>query len=260
MPADKLELLSSKVEGAFKEMAEKKGRKASGYSRYIDLRDTPYEIPIRLYCGGIHNGVNKLQFHDVAHLGLTETRRLVRLVCGKAAWVRISRLDWCFDVAGISAVDLASHCRLSKVQTCGYVKSRNGITFYLRRSKLGSVLMYDRIGRLRAIHDPLARCYSKSDQLTRIEVQLKGKSLQFRNFSDIERYGELNLLSDISFWEFGCKRQDLNIVDALAADGFLGKIEKYGLQVASKTYSSQEFDYLQKQFLIPRSQSPLRNL
>lgn len=258
--ADKVVLLSHFIESKYLKLAREKGKPTSGYSRFIDLRKTPEELPVLLYCGGIHNGIHKLQFVDVGHLGLSRTRKIAKTIFGDLRSVRIFRIDWCIDLWGYSALDVARYCRLARVQNCSVICSRSGITFYLRDSKEHVLLIYDRLDRLRSIRHPLAECCSSDDQVTRVEVQLRGRGLPFRRLRDIERYAEVDLLSGMSFWELPRKKENLSTTDALAAEGLLSQIERFGLQVASKMYTAQTWAYLSKKYLIPASELKFPNL
>jgi len=260
MPADKLILLSHDIRASFLKLAKAQGERKGGYSVYVDLTKTDANLPARLYCGGIHNGINKIDFVDVAHLGLSGVRRIAKTIFGDLHHTRIARIDWCIDLADLSVLELALYCRVARAQNCGFERSRTGITFYLRRSKQSVLLIYDRLGRLRSIRDPLAQYYSKDDRLTRVEVQLKGRGLPFRRFRDVERYSEHDLLPDISFWKLGRKREGLTTTDALAAEGLLRTISEYGLQATSKMYTAQTWAYLRAKYLVPASQSSFPNL
>ncbi len=261
MPAHKLVLLCKNIRRPYLGTVKLLGKRVGGYSRYIDLREGEERLPVRLYQGGIHDGINKLQFDDeIAQLGLTKTREIVNAICGPRDEVRISRIDWCLDLPGISVVDLALYCRVARSQTFALHRSRSGITFYLRRSKAFTLLFYDWVGKRRASHHPLARFYGPNDHLTRIEVQLRGRGLPFRDFDEIEDYAEMHLLLNLSFWEFGLKKKRLTVMQDLAAEGFLKRIEQYGVAGTSKLYSPQVFAGLCKKFLIPASKSPVPDL
>jgi hypothetical protein len=258
MGADKLVLLSRSIRSKYLRLAREKGERKGGYSRVIDLRETPEKLPVLLYCGGIHNGIHKLQFVGVAHLGLSRVREIASQIFGDLRFVRIFRIDWCIDLWGISVLDFALYCRLTRAQNCKVVRSRTGISFYLGDSKQRVLLIYDRLARLRAIRDPLAEYYSTSDQLTRVEVQLRGRGLPYRRLRDIERYGELDLLSQLSFWEIKrTNKKSLKPIEALATEGLLYKIDRFGLQATSKMFASQAWAYLQRKLLTPASKSEL---
>jgi hypothetical protein len=254
--ADKVILLSRTIRSRYLQLAREKGERKGGYSRFIDLRKTPEKLPALLFCGGIHNGIHKLQFVGVAQLGLSRVREIASQIFGDLRFVRISRIDWCVDLWGISVLDFALYCRLTRAQNCKVVRSRSGISFYLGNSKQRVLLIYDRLARLQAIRDPLAEYYSTSDQITRVEVQLRGRGLPYRRLRDIERYGELDLLSRLSFWEIKrTNKKTLRPIEVLAAEGLLYKIDRFGLQATAKMFASQAWAYLQGKFLTPASKS-----
>ncbi len=260
MGADKLVLLSDSIKRKYRALAEAMGESKGGYSRLIDLRKAPERLPALLYCGGIHNGINKLQFVDVRCLGLSRVRKIAEKIFGDLKFVRIYRIDWCVDLWGIPALEVARYCRIVRAQNCGVMRSRSGFSFYLRRSKEHVLLIYDRLARLRSIRHPIAEYYSSDDQIARIEVQLRGKGLPYRRFGDIERYAEVDLLPGLSFWESARKKTKLSTTDCLAAEGLLCQIEQLGLQVTSKRYSAQTWAYLTKKYLIPASELPFPSL
>jgi hypothetical protein len=213
-----------------------------------------------LYCGGIHNGVHKLQLIEVARLGLSRVRKIIDEVFGDPRFIRIARIDLCIDLWDVSAHDLAIYCRIVQAQNCSIEKSRSGVTFYLRRSKQHVVLLYDRLARLRAIRRSPVDYPPSVEHVARLEVQLKGRALPFRNFRDIEQYPDLDVLSGISFWKSGFKREGLTTTAALAAEALLRTINDYGLQVTSKRFSPQTWMYLQNKLLIPASRPSVPNL
>jgi hypothetical protein len=260
MGADKLVLLSHSIKRKYRNLAGTMGEPQGGYSRLIDLRKTQEKLPALLYCGGIHNGAHKLQFVDIGRLGLSRVRTITEKIFGDLKFVRIYRIDWCLDLWGLSALDVARYCRIARAQNCGVTRSRSGFSFYLRHSKEHVLLIYDRLSRLRSIRHPLAKCYATDDQIARIEVQLRGKGLPYRRFRDIERYGEVDLLSGMAFWELARKKRNLSTTDSLAAEGLLSQIEQFGLQMTSKRYTAQTWAYLAKRNLIPASELPFPNL
>jgi hypothetical protein len=260
MPCDKLVLLSPEIRPFFRKIAEHKGKPIRGYFRYHDLRQTVFNLPVRLYCGGFRRSMNKLQFDGVAHLTPARVREIVIMICGADQSVRIFRIDFCVDVMGISVDEIVRSCRLKNAQNYSFIKSRTGTTAYLRFAKQNKLLVYDRLGRLRAIDDPLAGFYRPEDILTRIEVQWQGKGVPFQDFDDLDRYVELDPLSGLSFWNVNRTRANLTVPEALAAEGLLRKIETYGMQGASKMYSSQTWAYLTKRSLAPSTEGRFSDL
>jgi hypothetical protein len=257
MPADKLVLLCDKVRPQYSHLANLFGKRVAGYSKYIDLREMEEPIEARLYTGGMYTGVNKIQFdHEIAKWGLRKTRETAEEIIGDLRNVTIARLDWCIDLHGFSPADVALYARVKRTQSYAFFHSREGNTFYLRNSKSFTLLIYDRLARLRAKFDPEADCYGKDYKLTRIEMQLRGRGLPFRSFNDIEEYADFHFLRRLRFWEVGRKKDDLTPVQELAAEGFLNRIDQYGLAGVSKLYSSSEFAYLLKKFLVPLKELP----
>jgi hypothetical protein len=257
MPADKLTLLSFSVLNSFRKLAESEGERKGGYSSFIDLRKTPTQLPAFLYCGGIHNGIHKIDLIDVAHLGLSRTREIVEAITGDSAHVRIARVDWCVDLCGISVLDLALHCRLSRTQNCSMDRSRTGFSYYPQRSTQRTVIFYDKRQHLRSKKDPLGEI---DDEWTRVEVRLKGKGLPYHKFRNIHKYAGLDLMPNISFWEFGRQREGLTPQESLAAEGLIRKIQDLGMQLASKTLTAQQWAYVCRKYLEPAKQGDFPDL
>jgi hypothetical protein len=257
MPADKLTLLSHRINRRIEKLAMEEGRPKAGYSRFLDLRPR-LGLPAFLYCGGIHNGINKIECTGVAQLGLTRTTEVAEQIFGDLRTIRIFRIDWCIDLWGMPLLDLALYCRIPRAQNCSIERSRGGITFYLRRSKNHVILVYDRIKRLRSIGDPIANIYDGDNHLTRVEVQFRGAGVPFRRLLDIRRYAEIDLLPALSFWKIPIKRQGLKPMQSLAAEGLLNRIQQFGVQATSKMFPAQEWAYLTRKFLahVPKEDCP----
>jgi hypothetical protein len=258
VPADKLILLSRYVTKKYRRLAEEKGERKWGYAKVLDLRKTDPTLPVILYCGGYRDGINKIQFIDVSHLGLTRVQEIAAEIFGYINLVSISRLDWCVDI-DIPLLDLALYCRIARAQNCKVEQSRTGPTFYLRFSKACTIYMYDKHRQLKAKGDPIAKKYKLMGPLTRIEIQFKGNGLPFKNFVDIKRYAELDLLANLSFWRRGRKGDGLKPMESLAAEGLLRKIDEHGLQMALKMFSAQERAYIVRRLLRPDSKLPALN-
>jgi hypothetical protein len=255
---DRLELLNGHVEKYFRRLAKKYGRPAGGYAYYLDLAKTEAKLPVRLYCDGRHTKINKIQFEDVAHLGLSRVWSIAKKIFGSLRHVKIYRVDLSVDINGIPLRDLALYCRLARVHNCRIERSGAVFSYYLRYTKNHKLLFYDKVAQLRAKYPALAERFRRGQELTRVEVQLRSSALPYKYFSEIEKYKDLDLLSTISFWEWERKRADLKPIEALAADGLLGKINECGLQMAMKAYSSPTAASLQKKFFVraPRAKFP----
>jgi hypothetical protein len=257
MPADKLDLISHSIGNEYLGYALEEGKQKWGYAGVVDLSKASAKLPVILYCKGFRDGVHKIQFLDVAHLGLTRVQETAERIFGNTNHdIRIARLDWCVDLLGISLLDLALYCRLARVQNCSVMRSRKGMTFYLRQSKQCAVLLYDKAQQLRSTGNPLSEFFGTKDHLTRVEIQLRGGGLPFRKFVDIERYRDIDLLPNISFWEFGRKRDGMTIADSLAAEGLLKQISEFGLQMTAKRYTAQEWAYINQKYLEPAADFP----
>ncbi len=255
MPADRLELLSYKIRPQYLDLAIDGGVRKGGYAYVVEL---PKKSAV-LHCRGCHDEIHKLVFRDVAQLSHTYCKDVVREVFGDSSWVRITRVDWCVDILGISLLDLALHCRLGRVQNCRVDRSRTGITYYPRFSKARTVLLYDKLWERESKRDPILKNYVVKGPLTRVEVQFKS-NLPHRRFDHLERYAELELLPNLSFWQVGHKRNGLKAKDTLAAEALLRRIEENGLQLTSKMFSSLEWAYLAKTLLQPAAGSKFPDL
>jgi hypothetical protein len=251
MPVHKLVLLTPQIKTSYLLRARVHGRRAGGYSHYLDLRNEEEALPVRLYIEGMRNGINKLQFDDeIAVLGWPKTLEIVRRICGDIDGIWIYRIDWCRDY-DIALLDLALYCQIARARNCNFMNSRTGPTFYLRRSKAFVLYMYDKLRELKAKGDPIAKKCIFDGPLTRIEVQYRGSGVPFRKLTDIKRYADLDMLEDISFWKAGCKRKGLSVSDSLAAEALLIRINDFGLQSALKMFPAQERAYIVKKFLEP---------
>jgi len=251
MPVDRLELLNDRIEYRFLKLAMAEGKPTGGYKYYLDLAKTAEKLPVRLYCCGRHNGIHKIQYEGVAQLGLAKVREIAEKIFGRLRHVKIYRIDLCTDIYGISLLDLALYCRIARAQNCRIERSRSGVTFYLRYSKNFKILLYDKIAQLRSKRPLRADWFRKGENLTRIEVQMRGAGAPIRLFAEIEKYADLDLLKDLSFKAWARKNENLKPKDVLAAEGLLAKIDQWGVQVTSKMYPSSTWAYLQKKFLRP---------
>jgi hypothetical protein len=260
MPADKLVLLSSQsVAKHFRSLAQEKGDRKWGYAKVVDLRKTDAQLPVMLYCDGYLNGINKIHFIDVAHLGLTRVREIATEIFGNIDRLNISRIDWCVDL-GITLADLALYCRVARAQNCRHDRSRSGQTFYLKFSEACTIYMYDKLGQLKAIGDPIVRKFHVEAPWTRVEVQYKCGRVPVREFKHIERYAELDMLAELSFWEAAPRSEGVSPIQSLANEGLRRVIDEVGLQSALKRFSSQERAYIAKKFLRRKTDSEFPDL
>jgi hypothetical protein len=251
MPADKLILLSQNLRSEFERLVKEKGHPKGKYSHFLDLRKTEFELPVRLFYGGSINGTNKLEFIRVAGLGLTRVQQIVTTLCGDSASVKIYRLDWALDLLDKTAWDLAVRCRVSGVQSSRFYRSRGCVSFYPHFTRDRVILIYDRLKRLQLKGEPLARIFREKDDLTRLEVQFRGKGVPIREFANIRHYADLDLLKGVSFLSLLRMRSNLKPLQLLAAERLQWLVQELGLQNASKRFLPSEWLYLSTKLLAP---------
>ncbi|MCU1317706.1 MAG: hypothetical protein JWN63_3028 [Candidatus Acidoferrum typicum] len=251
MPADKLFLLSQNLTPEFERLVKEKGDPKGKYSHFLDLRKTELELPVRLFCHGSFNGTNKLEFIRVAGLGLRRVEQIVKDICGNLLSSKIYRVDWAVDLLGKTPWDLAVRCRVSGVQSSRFYRSRGSVSFYPHFTRDRVILIYDRLKRLQSKRDPLARIFREKDALTRLEVQFRGKGVPIREFADIRRYADIDLLKGVSFLDLLRIRSNLKPLQLLAAERLQWLVRELGLQNASKRYLPSEWVYLSTKLLAP---------
>ncbi len=260
MPIDKLILLAPSIEKKFVELARRSGTRKGGYERFLDLQKSEFELPVRLYCMGFRDGTNKIELVDPATLGLSRTKEIVKLICGR--WYRptICRIDCAVDIIGIPAREVAACCRVSKVQTTGFFHSRGRVSIYPHLSKPRALLIYEKLKDLRAKHHPFADAFSDDECLTRFEVQFRGKGVPFRDFRDISRYAHIDLLKNVTFLKLRRLRPDLKPQQILAAERMRDLVHEVGLQNASKRFSAPWWAYTSTRLFEPASQENIPDI
>jgi hypothetical protein len=243
---DKLVLLARHIRKPFLDLARKEGEPRSGYQHVIDLRTTHHKLPVVLYCYGRYNGIHKLEFVGVAQLGLRQTRQILRTIVKNLSLARIYRIDVCTDILGISVWDLADRVHVSRVQNFTIINNRGGASFYLQNSKEKSILLYDKIKQYGKIGDPMVNLFGPSDQLTRIEVQLKGKGVPFKRIRNLRRYLDVDFLEQLRFLKLRTLRDDSKPLHRLAAAQLRDLLHKYGLHATKKRFSPSQWAYIEK--------------
>jgi hypothetical protein len=260
MPADKLILLTQNVASKFECAVKTKGHPKGNYSRSLDLRKTAYGLPVRLYLDGSFNGTNKIEFIQVATLGLSRVEQIVKDICGNLKEPIICRVDWAVDLMGMNPWDLAACCRVSGIQSSKLYHSRGGDSFYPHFSRERVLLIYDKLKRLRLKGDPLAEGFKGNAQLTRLEVQFRGKGVPIREFAHIRRYGDIDLLRGVSFLRLQQLRSTLKPQQRLAAERLQSLAQEVGLQNASKRFSASEWQYLSKTYFEPATKATIPDI
>lgn len=254
---DKLIVLCSKISEKFRSLMEQDGRYGRGYKRYLDLRQTECKLPVRLHYSGFKNGIHKADLVDVARLGWPRTTEILKEVFLTVHNLRICRIDLCLDLLGIAPEFFLENCRIPRRQSLALFRSKEAITLYPVYTKQKKLLIYDRLALLRKEGDPLGEFNKHGDHLTRIEVQYMGAGVPFRRFSEIHRYSELDVLHDLKFEKLQIDATNSSPMQLLTAEGLRALISKYGLQVASKRFSPEEWAYLEKKFFKPMEMTEL---
>jgi hypothetical protein len=217
-------------------------------------------FPVRLFYGGSFNGANKLEFIRVANLGLKRVQHIVTALCGDLATVKICRLDWALDVLNKIAWDLGVRCRVSGVQSSRFYRSRGIVSFYPHFTRDRVILIYDRLKRMQSKGDPSARVFKENDELTRLEVLFRGKGVPIREFANIPRYADIDLLKGVSFLSLLSVRSGLKPLRLLAAERLQWLVQELGLQNASKRFLPSEWAYLSATLLAPTSKDDMPDI
>ena len=244
---DKFVALSPTVSEYFDELAQEKGVRRGGYSHVVDLRQQVPALPAVLYRGGIHNGWHKLEIVGVARIGRQQTLKIVKAVFGHLSRVKICRIDFCVDLLGVSVWELARICFLGRAQNYHVYRTRKGDTLYLQRSKTRVVEIYDRGKVLRASQDPWAQMLRRNEDLTRVEVQLRGPGVLFRCPRDLDRYAEVNLLPHLRFRRLVSKNNKKPL-RSMAAAYLASEVDQFGIHAVLKRFPSAQRAYIQKLF------------
>ena len=243
---DKLVLTTRRVEKEFLDLAREHGSPRGGYGHVIDLRQTRHKFPVMLHCDGRHDGIHKIEFVGVARLGLRRSRRILKTILGHLSNARIFRIDLCTDVPGLWVWDLAEVALVSRSQNFKIYNNHGGASFYLQASANKTIVLYDKVKQLAANHDPLADTFRSGEQLTRIEVQLKGRGVPFKKIRDLDQYADFDLLGQFKFIRLKRLRNDAKPLHRLAAGRLRHLIHKYGLQATKKRFSPSHWAYIEK--------------
>jgi hypothetical protein len=246
---DKLVLLCVFISELFLRLAREQGVRKWGYNHVIDLRQTDHNLPIILYCDGMRDGRHKLEVVGVARIGHACTLQILKKVIGHLSNARIYRIDCCVDLLGVSVWDLAQICYVGRSQNYQIYRSRTGDSVYIQRSTAKTILLYDKKRRLRAEHDPQAAMYGPGDELTRLEIQLKGAGVPFKKVRHIHRYADINLLSGLKLRCIVASSNHKKPFHTMAAAHLANQIVDFGLHATLKRYPSSHRAYIEKLFL-----------
>jgi hypothetical protein len=259
---DKLILLSSTINHRVQELAVAKGWPTRGYERCLDLSETDFGLPARLYFRGRRNNVHKIELIGVAMLGRTRVQEIVEQIFPDSKRIRIYRIDLSVDIVGITPWFFVLNCTISRRQNYSLHRSRTGVSFYLESSHKRRTLFYDRGRLLKLRHHPVAKVFANT-QLTRVEVQLTSSSVPYRRFVDIKKYSEFNPLADIEFFKLRTDDHPQTPVKILAAFGLRWLIRRYGQQAVSRRFPASAWSAIRKTYLVPMEKTeipPIRRL
>jgi hypothetical protein len=88
--------------------------------------------------------------------------------------------------------------------------------------------------------------FRPGDQLTRIEVQLKGHGVPFKKIRDLNRYVEVDFLERVRFRNLRALRNDAKPLHLLAAAQLRHLMQAYGLHATKKRFSPSHWAYIEK--------------
>jgi hypothetical protein len=246
---DKLILLSDKIEEEFLTLAREKGYARGGFDHVVDLQRTQIKMPVILHCDGRYNGKHLVELVGVARLGLKQTQKLLEMVIGDISAARIFRIDFCADMPGIRVWDLAEIILVSRTQNFRIYHSRRGTSFYLQISAEKTIHLYEKVKQVAAKGNADAKLlYTAGEQVTRIEVQLKGRGVPFKEFRHLHRYLELDLFNALQFKGLRIVRNGAKPLHVLAGIGLRHLISLHGLQGAKKRFPPSRWASLEKTF------------
>ncbi len=257
---NKLVVIVKSVKAHFEWLASRKGKRRGGYEHFLDLRSTKSQLPVRLYYQGSYGGISKIEFVDVDRLGLSRVEEIIMTICGSLNDARIYRIDWAVDILGVSVEDLSSSCEVSGIQNSVHYRSRRGISTYPHQSRTRTIVVYDKLKLLRSTKDVRAKLFAADDQLTRFEIQFRGKGVPIKTFVDIRGYGDIDLIPGVTFRQLRRPAPTLKPLQALAARGMKCLVQEFGLQIASKTFAPGVWAYYRKKFFRSMSDSQIRDL
>jgi hypothetical protein len=256
MSVDKLILLCPTVDPDFIELVMKEGLPKGKFKKCLDLRGTTHRLPVRLSCDGAYNKNKKVEFFDVAQLGLAYVEDTVRTICGSFTGVTVCRVDVCVDLLNLSPWDLAAACEVPGAKVSMFYRNSSGDSFYPQVSHDKTVLFYDKLRLARSRHDPFAKMFKFDDCMCRVELQFRGRGVAIKEFSNIRGYGEIDLLRGINFLDFLQLKVELTPNQRLTALGFQFLVRQMGLQNALRQFSS--FD--RAKYFVSAANQPVPNI
>jgi len=259
---DRLVVISPWIRKKFADLALEHGKPARGYKRMLRLREYKPDFPVCLYLHGLktRTPIHKIEFETVRWLGLPRVAELVEAIFGTAERVRIYRLDACVDICGTGVPFFARNCRVPGAQSFALFRKRAAMSVYLQNSSIRQLLFYNKRAEYRTKHSPLVNIGNPGEPLTRFEVRFIGAGVPVRRFTEISRYGEINLVGPLVFSRLRVDPDTWTPVQFLAAEGLRALIRKYGLHATSKMFSPPRWASINKAFLVPMAKAQMPNL
>jgi len=252
---DKLELMSTSINAEIKELTLAHGQRAYRYETWIDLRETVAGLPAILFFNHRPTGIHKLVLVEVAKLGWSFTKGVVERVFPALDSVKISRIDFCADFYGVSVLSLAENLSLPGTHGFKVYKTHKGFSYYLQSSARRSVLVYDKVRSEKRL--------GKSNidlEITRFEIQLRGKAIPLRDFRELGQYSEIDVLGPLEIRKIVATFQPSKPSLFLAAKGFRHVVSKYGMDGALKLFPSAHRAFLKRKFLGPALRTELASI
>jgi hypothetical protein len=245
---DKLLLLATTIEEPFYTLARGEGERRYRYKHVLDLSKTDHRLPVVLHCDGIRNGIHKIEVQAVARLGLTRTREILKPLLGKLSRAWIYRVDFCTDLLGVSVWEMAAACSVRQVQNYRIFRKRGAVSFYLQCSANRTLVLYDKARELAAKGSPWVGKLRRNDELTRVEVQLRGAAVPYKKIRHLDRYADVELLAGLEFRRLKTVSADAKPLHLLAAAYLRDQIAQYGLQAVRKRFGSAQWPYIERIF------------
>jgi hypothetical protein len=252
---DKLELMSTTIDPYIKDLVLLHGERAYRYEQWLDLRKIVPELHAFVFFNHRPTGIHKLVLVGVAHLGWSVTKKIVEQVFPALDNVKISRIDFCVDFYGISVLSLAENLSLPGTHGFKIYKTHKGFSYYLQSSQIRSVLLYDKV----RSEKRLGRA-NIDLEITRFEIQLRGKAIPIRDFRELDQYLEIDVLGQLEIRKIVATYQPTKPNLFLAAKGFRRVVSKYGLDGALKLFPSTHRAFLKKKFLGPALKNELKSI
>ncbi|HSY59120.1 MAG TPA: hypothetical protein VK795_06135 [Terriglobales bacterium] len=214
------------------------------YSNWLDLRKVHPTLQAFLFYNHQPTMKHKLVLIGVGKLGRTLTGRIISQVFPQLDGVRIHRIDFCVDLFGVSVMSLAENIFAPGTHNFRIYKSQDGISHYFQCSGRRTVLAYDKVR-----SDKALRTSNLDLEIARLEVQLRGKGVPIRDFRDIHRYLEFDVLGPLEVRRVIAAFDATKPTSFLAARGFRSVVSEYGLDGALKLFPSSNRSFLKEKYL-----------